>query len=216
MDIFTDDQTATNEKQLIRKARADAGGPLIGVQAEAGVKDKPDEDDHAATLSAVLAYQDQLAERLMDLLAEREAILEEIKALDTQRAHLSELAEAISMGDLPERNPDGTFKDQALEDLISAWERRTGRGVDREDGGLLLAIITAGQDSIDAERDARHQRLREIDEQIGEVEAELGADRAEELTSSFERRYASFSNADANNQQRQSLTDENQCDQFSL
>lgn len=195
MNIFADDQTNTNQKEIVRESLRTQGIEIGHSIADRLERERQERNKRDADLSAVLSYQDQLEKELFDLLTQRDAILKEVSELERQNAQLKRMAEAIAEGDLPERNPDGSFKDAALEALISAHEKKTGHSVDRSDGGVILQIIMAEQERVEEQHRQKSEELEQIERRIDGIEQELGEERASEIQSSYDQRVANFSDA---------------------
>lgn len=127
---------------------------------------------------AALRAAERIAEidrQLAGLYEERDRILEDIR--DTQR-RMDALRDGVRQieenGDL-ERNEDGTLRNRALEAQLRAYERRTGRPVDRNDPETLLLALREQLDHERGAMDQHREREQENEDRIRELEGQRAA-----------------------------------------
>lgn len=137
-------------------------------------------------LKALYEERARLYERLAEIEQERQDNDEKAEALQ-QRFEDLEAARrsALEQGSF-ERNPDGRFRNQALEEAVAAVERRTGKKVDRDNFEEINAILLQAQAEARAECEAREQRDRllrlegqQVSNAIDDIDQRI--DRTEEL-----------------------------------
>lgn len=114
----------------------------------------------------------EIENRLELLHNERAQILDDIRDIQQNLNILGEAFRQIEEdGDL-QRDEDGNIRDPAIEAQLRAYERRTGRSVDRQDPEALLVALDAQIRHNNAELDRRNDRVRDIDAEIDDLRRE--------------------------------------------
>lgn len=165
---------------LMASKGAEAGDVVLGGVRALGGKPR---DQAAAERSArdakelivnqIMQDAAALEARLAQLFNDRDAIFDELAKISERQSQLAAMADQLDRGDLPSRNPDGSFVDRELEALIARHEKEKGHAVDRSDPAAILAIVQADQEKQQAAYDDAQRRLDEINRKIVETEAKI-------------------------------------------
>ena len=171
-----------DEHILLRSAGAEAGDVVLGGYIARGKnemgegsqgKAKRTERDMLTQIAI-----DQLAQieaELAGLYDQRDDIMDRLNDIDIAMAHRQRIMERIADGDVPEVGEDGAFKDQELETLVAAHERKTGHSIDRSDPQAIASIVAADQQRLTQDRAEAHDELRAINEEIDGLEEKADA-----------------------------------------
>jgi len=193
-------QQNQNEANLMANSQASNGAALnfsgtataqrMGSEAQKTEKAEKDRKSFQEQ-----AFQ-SLLQRIRDLDKQIAWHGQEIDRLVRQRDAIDRAMAKIHRGEKPELNPDGTFKDQALEQAARDYEKRTGKKIDRNNPDLgeleqaradhesQISGHKRDQDRLEVERAENEGRLREMDpeqaaKEFGETYEAQGRDAAE-------------------------------------
>jgi len=174
------------EHILLRSAAAKAGDVVLGgyiargkSEMGEGSQGKAKRSERDMLTQIAIDQAAQIEAQLAGLYDQRDDIMDRLNNIDTAMTHRQRMLGRIAEGNMPEIGEDGAFKDQELEALVAAHERKSGHSIDRSDPQAIAAIITADQQRLTQDRAEARDELKAINEKIDGLEAQADAINAE-------------------------------------
>ncbi|MCD1624031.1 hypothetical protein [Citromicrobium bathyomarinum] len=197
--VITD---ASAQRGIINAARQIEAGEDRSVNAEILGPSKLQAQQKANREKAQRSYRDQLL--LLTLHRYQERIdwhKGEIAKIEQDKELVQDHLDKLESGEKPELNEDGSLKDQELEATISAYEKKYGITVDRDDPDAIRGLLQRMDGDIaehkrdiekaEIERDAEVARIENMPEdqavlELQKIEAEKGTFSADAVTTKLD------------------------------
>ncbi|MBL4616937.1 MAG: hypothetical protein JKY46_04520 [Robiginitomaculum sp.] len=169
------------EAKILQASKgADAGDSVLGGNvvlgkgnaAYQGGSDK-NKKAEASYLNAILMEIDRINDQLSGLYQQRDDLIGDLNDITAKQTQLQNWQRSLDSGNLPELDETGAIRDDDLEALVAAYEKRTGHSVDRTDPMALMAIIAAEQRVQQTAFDDTNEALRDVQEKIDPLEKRL-------------------------------------------
>lgn len=183
---------------LIRTA-----GSSVALQHALSEKKRKEQKKFARDAQDLDEYLDQIADIIAAL---RNQLAEQLDLL----GRINDMIDGLKRGELPEQNPDGSFADKGVEAKLQAYEKRTGKKLDRNDPDAVANALLAIKHGVNDDIANTRQQIKDNQKKLDAGQRQLTAARADEdvrvSAESVEERMSAGALTEITQQQQDDLT----------